>query len=625
MNACVRPDLYWWWAEATDYRFGANAPEGSLLQLLIEGTSETSAVELDHWLMKGDSGFVPTPYKQANARFFSAFVARGKIALLPGSIVRRFKLGLAVRPDAAVRDHPSATPGSHRHRTFAGHLDAASALKPKAVLAIIDDLIDVDHFEFQDPFTGGSRFELFWDQTTNASAGGRAPDYGYSLLGDARSPLAHRRAQSHGTHVASLGGGGKTPAYRLRHNQPFAGRSVPSADAASAGRLAAVCLPQATVMDTSGGALAVNVYDALSYLLDNIASDTAVIVNLSFGTMAGPHDGTSVLEAAIDYLIASSSDAVPKRNLTVVLPAGNSFDAQCHARFTVPPSSTDDPPRGDDLIWRVLPDDGTPSFVELWIPEGANARIEVTSPNGDLQFRSVSEGHVVWPAGATGHAVQGGIFHSAMPANGDHGQLFLIGIAPTRRSNPGAKGAISSHGDWKIKVINDGALPLPVRAWIERDDVSFGQRRRGRQSYFVDEGEPRKNSNPKFSTLLRANRITGFGTMNGIATGKETTVVGGYQLSDQTLGAYSGAGTPDHHVRPPNVQSPSDVSSVLVGLPGAGISRHATVRMRGTSVAAPLVARWFFNRHLNGRSPGVLRDTKTAGYDVRSGFGQFLP
>jgi subtilisin family serine protease len=625
MSTRVRPDLYWWWAEATDYRFGGKVAQGWLLQLLIEGTGKTSAEDLDRWLKKGDSGFVPAPYRRAKARFFSAFVARSKIALLPDSIVRRFKLGLALRPDGAVTSHPSAASDDRRHRTFAGHEEKAPASKPKAVLAIIDDLIDVGHFEFQDPFTGGSRFELFWDQTTNASAGGREPDYGYSRLGELRSPMAHRRAQSHGTHVASLGGGRKTPAYRLRRTAPFAGRSVPSSDAASAGRLAAVCLPQATVMDTSGGALAVNVYDALNYLLDNIAADTQVIVNLSFGTMAGPHDGTSVLEAAIDDLIASAGEAMPKRRLTVVLPAGNSFDAQCHARFVVPPSSAEDPARAGDLIWRVLPDDGTPSFVELWIPDGANARLELTSPDGALRVHSIHEGQVVWPTGAAGPAVQGGIFHSAMPGNGDHGQLFLIGIAPTRRSSPALTGATSSHGDWKIKLINEAAAPLFASAWIERDNVSFGQRRRGRQSYFVDAGEPRKSNNPRYSHPLRAERITGFGTMNGIATGRETTVVGGYRLSDQTLNAYSGAGTSDHQVRPPNVLSPSDESAALVGLPGAGISRHATVRMRGTSAAAPLVARWFFNRLLEGRPLGVLRETDTTGYDERSGLGKFLP
>ena len=79
--------------------------------------------------------------------------------------------------------------------------------------------------------------------------------------------------------------------------------------------------------------------DALNYILqraDEIAAleNTAplpVVVNLSYGTIAGPHDGTALLEAAIDQLIASR--ATPLR---VVLPAGNHYLARCHARFRLP-------------------------------------------------------------------------------------------------------------------------------------------------------------------------------------------------------------------------------------------------------------------------------------------------
>ena len=43
-----------------------------------------------------------------------------------------------------------------------------------------------------------------------------------------------------------------------------------------------------------------SVLDGLHYIVSRCANDAAIVVNISWGTLAGPHDGSSLLEAAMD-------------------------------------------------------------------------------------------------------------------------------------------------------------------------------------------------------------------------------------------------------------------------------------------------------------------------------------
>jgi len=54
----------------------------------------------------------------------------------------------------------------------------------------------------------------------------------------------------------------------------------------------------------------------------------------------------------------------------VILPAGNSFDAACHAQFEL----TDANPT-NSLQLEVLADDPTDSFVEIWYRSDAEIQI----------------------------------------------------------------------------------------------------------------------------------------------------------------------------------------------------------------------------------------------------------
>ena len=99
-----------------------------------------------------------------------------------------------------------------------------------------------------------------------------------------------------------------------------------------------------------------------------------------------------------------------------------------------------------------------------------------------------------------------------------------------------ANATLAPAGAWTVKLYNRQlALAQPVHVWIQRDDSLYGFPRLGRQSYldevaykrFDDGGRPIEDDarNPGALTKRR-------GTINAIATGTQTIVVGGWLRRD---------------------------------------------------------------------------------------------
>ena len=79
---------------------------------------------------------------------------------------------------------------------------------------------------------------------------------------------------------------------------------------------------------------------------------------VSYGPQAGAHNGSSLLERAIDDLIDSQKYV---DELFVVVPIGNSFQSRAHAQLELTQG-------GGEIAWHVPPDSETPGFLEIWIP-----------------------------------------------------------------------------------------------------------------------------------------------------------------------------------------------------------------------------------------------------------------
>jgi hypothetical protein len=387
--------------------------------------------------------------------------------------------------------------------------------------------------------------------------------------------------------------------------------------AAGIGPLIAVQLPSVTVADTSGAGLAPQVYDALWYMLsraDLIAAANGVqhlplVVNLSYGMLAGPHDGSGTLEQAIDEIMDLANPDPHKPMLRVVLPSGNSHLLRGHAWFSL---AKNDPPR--ELHWRVLPDDWTESFLEIWYPEkdenGGNSslQITVTAPEGSgtVAF-GVGVSYSWQPTVGVPAALVS--FYPAMPPS--HRALIKLSMAPT--GWPDGALTLAPAGVWRISIQNGGTARVKdIHAWIQRDDTPYGYPRRGRQSYFDDPQYARYDNGGRQiegdnHALTAASYVKRRGTFNAIATGQKSVVIGGIRRSDWKPAAYSSSGPVMHppgrgapNPDGPEAMAVSDDSPSHHGLLAAGSRSGSCLALYGTSVAAPQITRWIAGDLLAG-------------------------
>jgi hypothetical protein len=562
-----------------------------------------------------------------SARVKPKFFERLRLDPAFHALIARFELGLPV----GQHTHPLNDPCEPFHLST----PRASTARPRGlrgpVLGLIDGGLALANVAFLDA-RGGARVKHFWRQDScyggpwpaqnhhgdghvrldPARAGPMPSDMGYGHALDAAAINAamarytsaggaldeealYRHLQlwdlarpvNHGTHVMSLAAGAATP-------------HLPQDDAASRCELIAVQLDWSNILDTSGGAMNVSVLDALMFILARCAPSAEVVVNISWGTLAGPHDGTSILEAAMDQII----DLLGGR-LQITVPAGNAYQSRTHANAELPPSHS------ETLHWRVLPDDRTQSFLEIWLPEAADAvAIEVTPPGASQPLPALRLGEAgVWsdqPKGSHHSHPICGLIVPHRSALGAHGTCALLALAPTFAWDPHT--ATAPCGVWRVRIINQSKTSTwPFDAYIERDDVALGQHTGARQSYFED---PRYDTSGNLHSFvddpINPTPIRRSGTFNSLSTGQRTVSVGGTRRAfDPGLGALSrfarysppkpdpDAGRPQRPgvKKVPDTLQPCDDNAALWGVLGAGTLSDSVARLAGTSSSAPQEAR----------------------------------
>ena len=402
------------------------------------------------------------------------------------------------------------------------------------------------------------------------------------------------QATTHGAHVLSIAAG--------KFNPLCADDKVLTEDEASTASIIFVQLPRRAVADASGGSMNCHVIDALRYILERTHKDAEVVVNMSFGTHAGPHDGTSILECAIDDLIGQRETG----KFQVVIPAGNSFNAACHARLELAKD------KSDELLWEIMPDDPTDSFLEIWYggkdKQADGVLIQVQQPGGGGYLPPVALNVTAsWLGDRNGNEPACTIVHVAGSAKKDgyKNRVALIALAPAR--NNADNQAEARYGVWKVKVTNTGAVPVTAHAWIERDDPILDLGGSTRQSRFVVAHQ----DNPERDYEDRA--VTKFCTLNSYATAQNVQVVGGAVKPNERVAEfgkssqffapidraahYSSAGPAREAAGVPAIDwvAYSEESDVLPGINAAGTRSRYWVRRDGTSAAAPQVARALVN------------------------------
>jgi hypothetical protein len=621
-------DPYLMWAEAVGPRAHGRPGallEGGRLNLLIELSAGTTVARLAQ--EAGASLRIPQAYLWLEQRlghrlgFCTAladptFFAR-YAELKP--LIHRFELSRA-RPGAV----PDQVPNS---MASAAPEASVSAVLQGPVLGLIDGGLAFAHPRFRQPAAAGgaTRIAHFWRQ--DETGAGRRPAgfaYGFELSGsdidaEVRRSLSagvddesavYRRLQgglaleqrvNHGTFVLDIAAGPReftASVAGLGPDQAWDPLAPPSwqaaTDLASRCPIVAVQLDWATVKDTSGGSMRAHLLDGLLYILSNCAPQAEVVVNMSWGTLAGPHDGSSLFERALDELVS----LWPGR-LSLVLPTSNAYQARTHGNATLAPGEH------CKLRWRCSPGDTTQNFLEIWLPREVASGLSVTlRPPGREALPTQRLGDAgVWAA-PDGLPLAASIF-LRQSARGEHDSCLLLALAPTFSLQEEAPTAPA--GLWEICLCNEGAVPVTFDAFIERDDALLGWRSGLTQSHLEDaayDASQRFDTHPGQSSPV----VRRSGTFNSIATGARVHSVGGTRLQASPAehwARYSApqpdpdAPRPAHShrvVKVPTDQAVSDENPVLQGLRAAGTRAGATVRLVGTSSAAPQVARRLLNQ-----------------------------
>lgn len=520
---------------------------------------------------------------------------------------------------------------------------------PVLVIGVIDDGCPFA----RQAFIKGSRVKALWRQdawSTSAPPAGKFWD-GKALSdafsnagGDDVATYAHlgltslRRHATHGAHMLDVLAGPMPARSRVSpsrmkmeglEGQDGSAHQAPTwakaNDAASQAPIVFVQLPKEAIEDPTGRWLGRHVLDGVDFILaaasklktpalalmvtptDESATETQngpsqrVVINISWGPQTGPHDGSSLLEIALqERKTTAQKDG---QELLIVLPAGNSYEARAHAQFSARSGC-------GALFWHVMPDAASPQFLEIWWPANTaikEARITITAPDGTSASNWTAK---PLPSGGH-HGVFGsnGSWHLVVVPHTGNRQMALVALAPTR-TEPGRTGA--PHGRWTVRVAannneaNDNDL---VHVYVARNNANMGGGRRAKDSYLFDEKYeatrhgrwPRQE--PADSLVCRE------GTLSGLATGADSLVAGGYVLSkdkpEESAAPYTssgpGAGTAGRH---PNWALPSDESPYLQGIRGGGVREGTSIRLVGTSAAAPQLARKLAN--------GTIKATPTS-------------
>ena len=617
-----RVDPYLVWAAATGFADYGGAPTGRVPALVELQAGQTGR---DLQLLGGDTVVVPPAYASARVcavAIGEQFAERCRTDAALGAIVERVELGLPLADPRAAGGTLPAIAGPVSSSPGAPTPQAPSSGGP-VVLGVIDDGCAFAHPSLRAPAgpPWTTRVRALWDQNTLpgavafGSTGTAPPEFGYGrevtkaqldawLTAATRGGVldedscyraagyrALRRRATHGMHVLDLACGPVPPSQRLNGRRPVS--LGPVAD-----EVVFVQLPTTALNDPSGGWLANQVLDGIRYVLARAPADASrVVVNVSFGSRVGPHDGTSTLECAILELLATDE------RLHVVLPAGNFFRDRAHAVVTLAPGGR------ASLEAVVPPGSRLPVFVELWLPaDGDDVSVAVVPPQQPGEpSPAITAGHAfVWPSALAPACT---VVFPQRSALGQRGTCVLIAIAPTQRFE--ADRPKAPAGRWRFELTAGAALTdaVDVRAYVARSDADFGMRRQGGRPYFVPDAAyaPHRHLRSPGDDVHAtaggtASNVRRRGTLAWAAVHPRLHIVGGSRLRtswatptpEQWHAPYASAGpsaAPSSGWQAPTEAFPSDESVVLAGVRAAATRGGGTVRLVGTSASAPQRAR----------------------------------
>lgn len=385
---------------------------------------------------------------------------------------------------------------------------------------------------------------------------------------------------THGTHVLDVAAG--WPVASARADRP----------------ILAVQLPERATAETWGGRLDFHILAGIIRLLhwaDNWTDATGtpcraeLVINLSYGSYAGPKDGSGFLESEIARLIRYRNEEGVAT--AVAMPAGNSFRARCHGKMTLQTG------QNQYLDWQILPEDQSVSFLEIWLTPFEQATLTITPPGQaavDLPLLNTATADV--PVSyvtdfLAGPETTGRAYVQHFSETGR--TRIMLALAPSQNHEKPAQAV--SPGGYRLTLTNTGTTRFTAEFDVQRDDTPQNFPVFARQSYL---DHPTANAEDP-ETGVRDLPQTGspvsrLGTLSSFANdaGDDTYVVGG-ALGRDTLAraALYASGGPTPGRAAPDLAAVSDETRAHVGILASGTFSGAMRPVSGTSISTPQVTR----------------------------------
>ncbi len=385
------------------------------------------------------------------------------------------------------------------------------------------------------------------------------------------------------------------------------GRSEPCDDVMDADVIF-VQLPRAIPMAPDRGSIERSTLDGIRYVLDCAADAAHVAVVVDYGTEMGPHDGTSWFERALDAMVDEVL-ATRKITLKVIFPSGNSHEKKRHAVIFPRSCPIDTEAK---IGWWIPRSNDAPLPAEIWVKnDDSNFEFSISAPGIDLPIANfIANQDVVlsYPSGVAPFCV-------IVCRQFQDQRQILIQVSPTNAMND--KQATPPAGVWTMTFKPRQAQRVgPIFLY-----TCWGGR---------NPGMPQRNWPGRFfvgkdhQDLVE---ISGDGSLIGSGCGENTLMAGGYEKwNPLSRTEYSSGGKARGGKRSKNTGADflavTEESPVLPGLLCLGTRSAGLVRVRGTSFAAPQLARKtianspisaFLPSPINALSPGNLKRRKEYG------------
>jgi subtilisin family serine protease len=513
----------------------------ALRELLRRGADED---EVEAVIRLADDVVAPPPGVRIVARFGAIATCRLRRREIPrvwaDDVVASLKAPRLIAPEADTLDLDEVEPRPGDARRPSGGPRGHGT-----VIGVLDWGLDVVRDSFRTP-AGGTRVAALWDQRAHRGRP-QANLYGYGTVHtrevidaalrsrDPYAALGYHPADAdplmtgaHGTVVVDLAAGN--------------GRSGGPTGVAPEAEIVFVHLSSrgtgglATLGDSIG------ILEGIDFIR-RVAAGRPTALSMSVGRHGGPHDGSTLVEGAIDAFLAGGRGL----GKTLSQSAGNYRVKQVHASGVLSPGAT----RRLRLVVDAL--DPSLNELEIW-HDTAPCAVRLDAPDG------TSSGWV--PLGATVDLVRAGrllgrVYHrDSDPQNGSHHVDAFI--------YPGAPG-----GEWAVWLRDDRDEGPAQRfhAWIERDDAC-----------------------PHCQSRFRVEDADSSCTLGTLATGRHALVCGAFDAQDGSAAAFSSMG-PTRDGRPkPDLSGPGVGVLALRSQPRGNGPFAPFVRKSGTSMVAPQVA-----------------------------------